>query len=910
MPVPGSDSSANRIDSKGDAAKEAGFFAGGPRRLVTSLLLFGLFTEWLLPLRQLTAYTELYRISPVIAAIGCFLAVGLLVPPLWISLLLNSAVCLVTVLLLFGVQTPSLADAFVQLVAALRDDAAGVLEGTLSLSGETRTLMLITGIGMMAAAIQSLVWLRQWGPGLALLTGMYLLALSAIFGIDVLPGLIRTSVEGLVLGMLLTVPRVERLLGPIDSFKGRGRQLAGWPSGWWSAAAWAVVLLMAGGLWTAYRAEPSDKQAPWAVDAIDWGTNRLLDRNTETAMNSREEGTPEAGSGLGGSGLTGYSFDDRYLGESIRPDRTELFKVLATRSAYLRGESKDTYEGQGWTQSRERLEWLPLPLIAAAGSAVRAAGITDDGAEDSGPVLRQTVTALYPSPGWPLFSAGADARVISLQPVGSDAPAARGYRADEAAGALYPETDNQRIGQYTVETKLPNLRAESAGASGSVLLDPEDIVRDYTQLPASLPARVGELAGRIAATADGERYEIVQAVEAYLRSHYRYTLQDTKTPPAGEDFVDHFLFEQKQGYCVHFATAMAVLLRTQGIPARYVKGFAASSEQELEAGQRADEQAEREADGGAAGAEGIGTGNSAGAGSGNHGGNGDAAAAGIESGTGAQLKSYTVLASDAHAWVEVYFPGVGWVAFEPTPGFTGPAGEPGPGGGGAAAADSAAALKQGMTATAGEAAAADSGARAPGRVMRAAAQLQAAAMRAADTAAREAAALAQAVRSAAAGRLWATAALAAGAIAAAAVLAAAWRRRERYALAAALRKYGRAQEAGRRIAARAYFLALADACWRELQAGCGAREAGRTAREYAAALNLPPHSEEARLVADFVSWDEEARYNDDWIKPPSVDQLEQLISIVQQGSLVKAIQAQEGLQRRLAPESAAKPQKP
>src|SRR5690606_9977630 len=62
-------------------------------------------------------------------------------------------------------------------------------------------------------------------------------------------------------------------------------------------------------------------------------------------------------------------------------------------------------------------------------------------------------------------------------------------------------------------------------------------------------------------------------VEDYLESTYEYTKSGSELPPAGSDFVDHFLFEQRQGYCVHFSTAMVVMLRSQGIPARWVKGF-------------------------------------------------------------------------------------------------------------------------------------------------------------------------------------------------------------------------------------------------------------------------------------------------------------------------------------------------
>ncbi|MCQ6561669.1 DUF4129 domain-containing protein, partial [Paenibacillus mendelii] len=139
-------------------------------------------------------------------------------------------------------------------------------------------------------------------------------------------------------------------------------------------------------------------------------------------------------------------------------------------------------------------------------------------------------------------------------------------------------------------------------------------------------------------------------------------------------------------------------------------------------------------------------------------------------------------------------------------------------------------------------------------------------------------ALARSASGAAAARPWAVAGLAAGAVAAAGLAAAAWRRRERAAFALALRRYGSALAAGRQTAARGQFLVLADQLWRELQKRCGPRPAGRTSREYAAALQLPPQA--AGLVADFVRWDEQARYGADWPEQPSKEQLSRLLQAV------------------------------
>ena len=107
-------------------------------------------------------------------------------------------------------------------------------------------------------------------------------------------------------------------------------------------------------------------------------------------------------------------------------------------------------------------------------------------------------------------------------------------------------------------------------------------------------------------------YRIALAVEAYLRTKYKYSL----TPPQTDYLSPYaaFLFETKTGYCQHFAGAMAVLLRFNGIPARVAVGFTTGEK--------------------------------------------------VDDGT------YVVTRNDAHAWVEAYFPGVGWVPFDPTPGRT------------------------------------------------------------------------------------------------------------------------------------------------------------------------------------------------------------------------------------------------
>ena len=133
----------------------------------------------------------------------------------------------------------------------------------------------------------------------------------------------------------------------------------------------------------------------------------------------------------------------------------------------------------------------------------------------------------------------------------------------------------------------------------------------WTALPPGLPARVSDLGRRLVGGAP-TRFDAVRAVEDDLRARATYRL-DSPVPGRGEDAVDVFLFRDRTGFCEQFAAAEVVLLRSAGVPARLVTGF------------------------------------SGGAGAGDR---------------------RLLRESDAHAWVEVWFPGVGWVPSDPTAGAT------------------------------------------------------------------------------------------------------------------------------------------------------------------------------------------------------------------------------------------------
>ena len=97
------------------------------------------------------------------------------------------------------------------------------------------------------------------------------------------------------------------------------------------------------------------------------------------------------------------------------------------------------------------------------------------------------------------------------------------------------------------------------------------IAAKYTALPGHLEERVYQDMRSMIADA-ATPYEQACAILRHLQRYYRYTLSPV-TPPENQDFVTYFLYVGKEGYCTYFASAMTVLCRMAGLPARYVEGL-------------------------------------------------------------------------------------------------------------------------------------------------------------------------------------------------------------------------------------------------------------------------------------------------------------------------------------------------
>ncbi len=297
------------------------------------------------------------------------------------------------------------------------------------------------------------------------------------------------------------------------------------------------------------------------------------------------------------------------------PEEREVLRVRSSRPTYLRLAGLDTFDGATWRLGPAGARTFrpdPAQLFPAdrplppEEPAQRTRSIETD-------IEVLALRNLYvPLPYQP---------VEVLGPIRDDLiwSTEGGFLAAYDPGDLLrdPQVGLTSGAAYRVLAEQPDPTIEDLRA---VTVPPEVLARQ-TALPRAYP-ELGELARGI--------YDAAGATTAVDRA---LALQDWFVGPAGgftydldvpalrgEDALTRFVLEDRVGYCEYFATAMAVMLRETGIPARVAVGFLP--------GERiasADEQ------------------------------------------SGAQLDTYTVTTADAHAWVEVLFPGHGWVTFEPTP---------------------------------------------------------------------------------------------------------------------------------------------------------------------------------------------------------------------------------------------------
>jgi hypothetical protein len=261
----------------------------------------------------------------------------------------------------------------------------------------------------------------------------------------------------------------------------------------------------------------------------------------------------------------------------------------------LRGVALSAFDGRVWSNPGEQYAVPRLP---------------------DGRFALHLVKIKSPATGQPAEAVRSIHYTVLMEPVGSNVfflaltpqtlQGSYHHVSTDSAGAVFDLDSEHPVGRYEAWSNIARPgAAELRAASGPY---PPGVLSDYLQLP-SLDPRIPRLAAQITASSKNS-YDKAAAIETYLLTHFGYTLQLSRTPP--RDPLAEFLFTRQQGHCEYFASSMAVMLRTLGIPARVVNGFRMNEFNDL-------------------------------------------------------TSQYVVRDSDAHSWVEAYFPGYGWVSFDPTP---------------------------------------------------------------------------------------------------------------------------------------------------------------------------------------------------------------------------------------------------
>ncbi|MEP6844039.1 MAG: DUF3488 and transglutaminase-like domain-containing protein [Pseudolysinimonas sp.] len=285
------------------------------------------------------------------------------------------------------------------------------------------------------------------------------------------------------------------------------------------------------------------------------------------------------------------------LGDDLRrgaPITAVTYTTSNDQAVYLRLATLDTFDGRSWSPSLvgpgEKNTLSAFPAAAGLTSVVKQSKTT--AAVTVGKIQGNWLPVPYPT---------------------TKVTGTTGTWFWEAQGLSVRSADTSVGGQtysasfLSVQPDLAQLRSPSTS---------DTVSKSYTALPADLPPIITDTAESVAGSATTE-YDRALALQDYFRSDaFTYS---TTAPVAqgydgtGTDVVAEFL-QRKAGYCVHFASAMAIMARVLGIPSRVAVGF--------QPGQPS-----------------------------------------VQNGK----TVFSVSTHDLHAWPELYFPGIGWLRFEPTP---------------------------------------------------------------------------------------------------------------------------------------------------------------------------------------------------------------------------------------------------
>ena len=311
---------------------------------------------------------------------------------------------------------------------------------------------------------------------------------------------------------------------------------------------------------------------------------------------------------------TSFTWDHSYGPIDWERDGETVMQVESDEPNYWKTSVLDRFDGRVW--ERSGLVGPPLELPVDVEPEAVVADLEDDWFAEASVTVAELRTELVPGPGTEREVTGGitaprtpDHAVLrAAEPLSQgDAYEIRGYAPDPSAARMRAsgwEVPERLAG--STELLVPNRVGGPIARVRTRGIREQRAARAAATIAGSPYARMAALSARLTADAP-TAYDAVKAIESHLLTGYEYS----EDPPARALPIDSFLFEDRIGYCQHFSGAMALMLRLEGIPTRVVAGFSP----------------------------------------------------GVPVGG----ERFRVRDLDAHSWVEVYFAGIGWVPFDPTP---------------------------------------------------------------------------------------------------------------------------------------------------------------------------------------------------------------------------------------------------
>ncbi|MEH7096058.1 DUF4129 domain-containing transglutaminase family protein [Neobacillus vireti] len=545
------------------------------------VLSFFLLWEWLRPIKQLTNTSNMGFF--IVFLMLSFTASFLTIKVIWKLLLMLTFI-------LFSIHQLHYKEGLLNLswfLSFIRDCTDNIRlllsRQWYDLSNEFRTLLFFLLLALMVYLINYWLLRRQRIFIFFFMTLVFITVLDTFTAYSAKTAIIRTVVAGFaVMGMLTFYRIIQKEKVEYDAVSIRK---------WMIPLSVMIVVSVSVGI-------AAPKAAPIWPDPVPY----------LTAKNDKPVSSSKAG-----PHRIGYSTDDRALGGPFVGDDQAVFAYEGNGENYWKMETKDMYTGKGWLASGSTFssfnkgDLVPIYSIPAEVERIKeTARVILNGSYKFNNIM-------YP--------AGVT-KILSIQPSNQDT---NQFLVDGNNEKISFVTNDQQpvVPQtFRVEFDIPKYKISELLKT---TVFPAEMNRafyeKYTMLPTNLPPRVKELTEEIT-KGKTNWYDKAKAVEQYFgNSGYLYDQKKVAVPGEKDDYVDQFLFETKRGYCDNFSTSMAVMLRTIGIPTRWVKGYTGGEFQSYK-----DE--------------------------------------------GSSKLFYEVTNNNAHSWVEVFLPNLGWVPFEPTIGFS------------------------------------------------------------------------------------------------------------------------------------------------------------------------------------------------------------------------------------------------